>query len=92
MSFAQQIITDLGVNGATPNVYAKLKNLEDAVQNIQDATTQLINGNNTAPSLSQETIDKLTQFLNQQAQQAGLQQTLECPRISPRKNPRTWKK
>ena len=35
MAYAQQIINDLGVNGATPNVYRKLKNLEDDVQNIQ---------------------------------------------------------
>jgi hypothetical protein len=82
MSFAQQIITDLGVNGATPNVYQKLKNLEDAIQSIQDATTQLTNGNNNAPGLTQETIDSLTKFLNQQALQTGLQKTLNTKDLS----------
>jgi hypothetical protein len=81
-SYAQQIINDLGVNGASPNVYTKLKNLEDAVQNIQDATTSLTNGVNNAPGLAQATIDKLTQFLNQQAQQAGLQNTMGTKGLS----------
>ena len=82
MSYAQQIINDLGVNGATPNVYAKLKNLEDAIQNIQQAATQLVNGTENQPSLPQDTIDKLTQFLNKQAQQAGLQKTLGVSELS----------
>ena len=49
MSLAQQIVNDLGVNGATPNIYQKLKNLEDDVQNIQEATTQLVNGSQNQP-------------------------------------------
>ena len=56
--------------------------MEDAIQNIQDATTNLTNGINSAPGLTQETIDKLTQFLNTQAQQAGLQKTLGAKGLS----------
>ena len=75
-SYAQQIINDLGVNGATPTAYGLLKNLQDAIQNIQDSVTQLTNGTNNAPALTQDTIDKLTAFLNDQAKQAGLEKTL----------------
>jgi len=86
MSLAQQIINDLGVNGATPNMYAKLKNMEDDIQNIQQAATQLVNGNENQPSLPQDTIDKLTNFLNQQAKQAGLQKTLGVAELSKRES------
>ena len=81
-SYAQQIINDLGVNGATPNVYAKLKNLEDSIQSIQDTTTQIMNGTQNQPGLTQETIDKLTKFLNDEAKKAGLQQTLTVKDLS----------
>jgi hypothetical protein len=116
MSFAQQIVTDLGVNGQTPNVYAKLKSLEDAIQDIQSATTQLVNGSGAGAAgagagagagqgagqgagagagqgagagagqnqqgLAQGAIERLSQFLNAQAQQAGLQQTLSVKNLS----------
>jgi len=81
-SYAQQIITDLGVNGATPNVYAKLKNLEESVQNIQDSATQLVNGSQNAPTLTQETIDALVKFLNDQAKKAGLAPTMSVEQLS----------
>ena len=88
MSLAQQIINDLGVNGATPNVYQKLKNLEDDVQNIQESTTQLVNGTQgpggaqQQPGLTQQTLNSLTNFLNQQAKQAGLEKTLGVSGLS----------
>ena len=55
---AQQILNDLGVNGATPTVYQKLKNLEDDVSNIQQSATQLTQGAQNNPGLPQQTIDK----------------------------------
>jgi hypothetical protein len=82
MSEAQQIITDLGVNGATPNMYAKLKNLEDDIQDIQTSTTNLVTGINNTSGLAQASTEKLTQFINQQAQQAGLQKTLGVASLS----------
>jgi predicted transcriptional regulator len=82
MSLAQQIINDLGVNGATPNVYVKLKNLEDDVANIQQSATQLIQGTANTPGLTQQSIDNLNKFLADQAKKAGLQQPMTTNDLS----------
>jgi len=37
LSTAQQIQSDMGVNGKTPNLYTKLSNLADALKGIQNA-------------------------------------------------------
>jgi len=59
-----------------------LQNLENEIQNIQSATTNLTQGIQNAPGLTQATIDKLAAFLNQKAQEAGLQKTLGVEGIS----------
>ena len=79
MSFAQQILTALG-NGA--NISSQLKSLQDAISNVQAATTQLTQGNQNNPGLTQELIDALNKFLSQQAQQAGLQKPMTVNDLS----------
>ena len=88
MSFAQQIIAELGTNGGA-DVTTQLKGLQDAIDTIQSATNQLVNGTGAGagngaggPSLTQDTIDKLTTFLNDQAKKAGMEKTLSVASLA----------
>ena len=59
-----------------------MKNLEDDVANIQQSATQLIQGTQNAPGLTQQTIDNLNKFLAEEAKKAGLQQPMTVKELS----------
>ena len=66
------IINDLGVNGATPDVYSKLKNLEEAIADIQKATQDLTEGQAEGAGFAKEMLDALNKFLDKEAKKAGM--------------------
>jgi hypothetical protein len=72
---AQKISIDLGVNGATPSAYAKLKELEGYIKDIQASAMALADNQNAPGQMAQQIVGMIKDVLNEEAAKAGLDQT-----------------
>jgi hypothetical protein len=72
LGVAQNIEQDLGVFGATPNAYDQLRLLEEYILEIREAAENLTEGQQESGGMAGQIIQKLSEFLQQQAQMAGL--------------------
>ena len=71
-STAQQIVSDLGVNGQSPSAYDKIKELEAYIKEIQTAALGLGDKQDATSDLAQKIVGMITDVLNEQAKQTGL--------------------
>ena len=77
---AQEIQRDLGVYGATPDIYSRLKDLENYVKDIKSSAEKVTKQQEEAGGVANQIIDTLQKFLAEQAKAAGMQEeTMKTP-------------
>ena len=82
LGYTQELIRDLGVNGANPNAYEKLKLLENAVTEIKKTAEDLTRGQDDSADMVKQVLDLLNQKFSEAAKQAGLADTMTVAELS----------
>jgi hypothetical protein len=72
LGVAQEIQRDLGVYGATPDVYTRLKDLQGYIEDIQKAAIKVSKKQEESGGAVMEIVKALKKFLDDQAKAAGL--------------------
>jgi hypothetical protein len=77
---AQEIQRDLGVYGATPDIYSRLKDLESYVKDIKSSAEKVTKQQEEAGGVANQIISTLQKFLEDQSKAAGMQEeTMKTP-------------
>ncbi|MBI3602300.1 MAG: hypothetical protein HY209_05345 [Candidatus Omnitrophica bacterium] len=91
LGYTQDILRDLGLNGVTPDVYTKLKLLENSIEDIKTSAQDLTSGQGNSGNMAKQMIDKLNNILARQAKAAGLQETMSVSQLSAKESKDTQK-
>jgi hypothetical protein len=75
LGVAQVLSEDLGVNGQSPSAYGKLQELQQYINEIQQAALDLGGKQDATGELAQNLVGMVKDLLNEQAKLAGLEDT-----------------
>jgi len=81
LSEAQAVRDDLGAEGQTPNTYDRIKNMTDALSQLQTAAEAISESQVESGTLASEILTTLTKFVNESSKALGLGEEIEISEL-----------